>query len=166
MHISKEYKALNEALHETDEHYGTNGFRHAETIAALANMMRTCDILDYGCGKGTLGERIDIFIKEYDPCIEGKDDEPDVADIVVCTDVLEHIEPEHIDDVLDHIQELAQRAVFLTVATVPAKKFLADGRNAHILLRDPKWWLPKLMDRWKLVTYQDAGNEFHVIMEV
>ena len=164
--ITPEYRDLNSDLHITNSSYGTSGKRHAETIAELANIMKTTDILDYGCGKGTLNEALGIRIKEYDPCIEGKEAEPDIADLVVCTDVLEHVEPDLIDDVLDHIEELAQKAVFLTVATRPAKKFLADGRNAHICLRGAGWWLPKLMYRWKLVTFQDAGGEFHVLMEV
>jgi 2-polyprenyl-3-methyl-5-hydroxy-6-metoxy-1,4-benzoquinol methylase len=166
MNISEDYKKLNKELHESNAAYGTSGHLYAEVIADLANMMKTTDVLDYGCGKGTLNDALGFRIKEYDPCIEGKDDDPDIADIVVCTDVLEHIEPIHIDGVLDSIEELAQKAVFLTVATVPAKKFLADGRNAHISIYPATWWLPKLMDRWKLITYQDMGHSFQVILAV
>jgi 2-polyprenyl-3-methyl-5-hydroxy-6-metoxy-1,4-benzoquinol methylase len=165
MLISETYRDLNEELHDTNASYGTSGKRHAETVAELANMLKSTNVLDYGCGKGTLNDALGFRIKEYDPCIEGKDDEPDLADLVVCTDVLEHVEPDCIDDVLNHIEELALQAVFLTVATQPAKKFLSDGRNAHICLEQADWWLPKLMKRWKLVTFQDSGGEFQVILE-
>jgi hypothetical protein len=166
MLISESYRELNIDLHESNGAYGVSGQRHAQEIADLANMLKTTDILDYGCGKGTLNDHLGFRIKEYDPAIEGKDGEPDIADLLVCTDVLEHIEEECLEDVLDHMESLAQQALFLTVSTTPAKKFLADGRNAHICLHDPEWWLPKLMERWKLITFQDAGSAFIVVMGV
>jgi 2-polyprenyl-3-methyl-5-hydroxy-6-metoxy-1,4-benzoquinol methylase len=160
MLISDEYRKLNEELHETNEAYGTSGHKHAEAIVGLANAMQTADILDYGCGKGTLNQAIGIRIKEYDPAVPGKDDAPDPADIVVCSDVLEHIEPECLEDVLSDLEVLAKRAVFLCVATRPAMKVLSDGRNAHLIVEDKSWWLPKLMDRWDIMNFQDMGGEF------
>jgi 2-polyprenyl-3-methyl-5-hydroxy-6-metoxy-1,4-benzoquinol methylase len=160
MLISDEYRELNKELHETNEAYGTSGHNHAEAVVGLANAMQTVDILDYGCGKGTLNSAIGIRLKEYDPAVPGKDDPPEPADLVVCTDVLEHIEPDCLDDVLDDIESLARRGVFLCVATREAKKVLADGRNAHLIVEGKDWWLPKLMDRWDIINFSDAGGEF------
>jgi hypothetical protein len=66
------------------------------------------------------------------------------ADVVVCNDVLEHVEPEHLDEVLKHMASLAKKAIVLTVATVPAVKTLADGRNAHLIVENARWWYTKL----------------------
>lgn len=138
--ISDEYKKLNHDLHETNEAYGTSGHVHAETVEALAEAMGAESLLDYGCGKETLKDALSIDIKGYDPCIPGLDAEPEPVDFVVCTDVLEHIEPELLDNVLEHIASLAKKGVFLVVHTGPAVKVLADGRNAHLIQEGLEWW--------------------------
>lgn len=160
MLISDTYRQLNKELHETNEAYGTSGHKHAEAIVGLANAFQTADILDYGCGKGTLNASIGIRIKEYDPAIDGKDDQPEPADLVVCSDVLEHIEPDCLEAVLNELRSLSKRAVYLCVATRPAMKILADGRNAHLIVEDQHWWIPKLMYYWNMLHFQDAGGEF------
>ena len=33
---------------------------------------------------------------------------------------------------------------FLIIATSPAKKFLPDGRNAHLIVETPGWWKDKI----------------------
>ena len=48
-------------------------------------------------------------------------------------ELMEHIEPECLEEVLDNLQWLSLKAVFLVIATRPAKKMLADGRNAHLI---------------------------------
>ena len=77
-------------------------------------------------------------------------------------DVLEHIEPECLDAVLDHMARLTQKAILLTVTTIPAAKNLADGRNAHLIVEPPEWWIPKLLQRWEMETYNrnDIGFMF------
>jgi len=140
--------------------------RSAKYVVELANQTGLSDILDYGCGKGTLNDCMNIDIKEYDPCVEGKDTPPDPAEIVVCTDVLEHIEPDYLEDVLDDLQRLATRHVLLVIATVPAGKTLPDGRNAHLIVEPAEFWLPKLMARWELEEYKLLGHIFKAVLNV
>ncbi len=102
----------------------------------------------------------------YDPAIEGLDDEPEPADLVVCGDVLEHIEPECLDAVLDDLKRCTVKAIFLTVATRPAKKTLSDGRNAHLIQQPAEWWLPKIMQRWELQAFHATVGEFAVFATV
>jgi hypothetical protein len=66
---------------------------------------------------------------------------------------------------MSDLRDLAKRAVFLVVATRPAKKVLADGRNAHLIVEPASWWLPKIMDRWRVKAFQDFGGEFVCIGE-
>jgi hypothetical protein len=73
---------------------------------------------------------------------------------VVCTDVLEHIEPELIDNVLDHLKDLTRKVAFLAIATRPARKNLADGRNAHLIIQPSSWWLAKLFYRFNIVSFE------------
>ena len=91
-----------------------------------------------------MAEAVDFEVLEYDPAIEGKNKVPLPADLVVCTDVLEHIEPEYLDSVLVHLASLTQLASFFVVHTGPAQKELADGRNAHLTIENSEWWRRKI----------------------
>lgn len=163
--ISADYARLNADLHRTNPNYGASSARHAGIIRSTAERYGCKSVLDYGCGKGALKPALgfSLDVREYDPAIEGKDQRPDPADLVVCTDVLEHIEPECIDAVLNDLKRVTAKAGFFIVSTVPSKKTLADGRNAHLLVRPYDWWLPELMKRFRLDYYQNAGNGFVVI---
>lgn len=163
--ITEEYRKLNAELHKTNEHYGTSGAKYVNQISALAMSLQTKDILDYGCGKSTLANNLPYKIKQYDPAIPKYSSLPKPADLVVCTDVLEHVEPELLGDVLNHLKELVLRKGFFIIATRPAKKILADGRNAHLIVEDARWWLAALWDKFKIVGFQDFGGEFLAIVE-
>jgi len=163
--ISEDYRSLNEELHDSNPSYGTSGKRHANSIRELAMMMGTRDILDYGCGKSTLQENLPFLIKQYDPARPKYSEKPEPAEIVVCTDVLEHIEPENLDDVLDDLKRVTKTVGYFTVATRPAVKTLSDGRNAHLIIEDYKWWLPKLWERFNITQFQEMeGKEFLIIV--
>lgn len=167
MLISDEYKRLNSELHSTNEHYGTSAINHVNDILSFYKRIGATSILDYGCGKGTLkfamGKTIDV--REYDPAIEGKDDEPEPADLLVCTDVMEHIEPECMEKVISHITSKTKLGAFITICTSPAKKFLADGRNAHISLHSCGEWVDKFAKHFQtLVVMQSHKNQFWLLL--
>lgn len=164
--ITEEYRGLNEELHASNHAYGTSGREWIPNIEALASMLQTTDVLDYGCGKRTLGNGLSFRINEYDPAIFGLDDKPKPASLVVCTDVLEHIEPELLDNVLNDLQRVTKRMGFFTIATYPAKKFLADGRNAHLIVESPNWWLEKLLLRFNIISFATVGQEKVVLNPV
>jgi len=71
---------------------------------------------------------------------------PEPHDIVACTDVLEHLEPYCVDDVIDDLRRVTRKALFLTIATRVSKRTLADGRNAHLIVEGAPFWLQIL---WK-----------------
>lgn len=77
--------------------------------------------------------------------------------MVACIDVLEHIEPEYLDEVINDLIRLTQGVCFLSIHTGPAIKVLSDGRNAHLTQQPMKWWIPKLWDRFELQTVQVTG---------
>lgn len=164
--ISEDYRRLNEQLHDSNPNFGVMGERNVENVLMVVEMAGSTDVLDYGCGKGTLAMNLPFDIREYDPAIKTKADKPFPADIVVCTDVLEHIEPEYIDAVLDDLKRLMRRAGLLTVATRPAKKTLEDGRNAHLIIEPLSWWIAKMEDRFKILVINNNNDEvFGIIVE-
>lgn len=144
---SPAYIETQRALHAAPRGYGAGGHAWAETVRALAEQYDCWSVLDYGCGRGTLapalgGDR--LTVREYDPAIKGKDALPSFADLVVSTDVLEHIEPDKLDAVLRHIRGLARKVAFLVINTRIANKVLPDGRNAHLIVEPVAWWDARL----------------------
>ena len=171
MHISSEYQEQQRLLHEAGR-YGTHGESYAPLVGPFIDKLEVEHVLDYGCGsrlslaKGLRGNVNRSFkYQAYDPCVEAFAGPPIPAQMVCCIDVLEHIEEDHIEGVLDHLRELTQEIGFFSISTGPAKKTLPDGRNAHVLQRPAEWWLPRLMCRFDLRTFQVTGDDqFYVVV--
>ncbi len=167
--ISAAYLEDQKWLHAQPKGYGGKGDKWAEKVREIAGAIGAGTVLDYGCGRGSLGRALknDSFeFFEYDPAIKGKDKMPAPADLVVCTDVIEHLEEAKFVAVLDHIQELTRVALFAVIATVPAMKTLKDGRNAHILIRDSQFWLWQMRMRFDVIEEVPCRShkEFAAIM--
>lgn len=139
--ITDNYKDLNKQLHASNPEYGTSGARWREYVRNISNWGRS-PILDFGCGKCTLSKSLGPAYKvtNYDPCVEGLDTPPEPHDVVVCSDVMEHVEPELVPNVLAEIRRLTKQKAFFVIGLTPAVKFLADGRNAHISLKSQAEW--------------------------
>lgn len=145
--ITPEYTDLNRQLHASRVDYGTSGHAYAEIVQDLAFKYKCKTLLDYGCGKATLAAALPEYsIANYDPAIPQFSERPSPADLVVCTDVLEHIEPMCLTTVLRDIFVLARKAVFLVIYLGPSYKTLADGRNAHLIQKPIKWWFQRISD--------------------
>ena len=134
---------MQQKLHENPQ-YGMASVQYAPMVAQVAEAIGAKELLDYGAGKGRLGETLRQLMKNppairhYDPAVAEWAARPAPCQVVACIDVLEHIEPEFLDNVLDHIASLTEAVTFLTVHTGPAGKILPDGRNAHINQQDRK----------------------------
>lgn len=159
MLISREYVEQNRRMHERPE-YGVIGHTYANIAAGLANHYRTASILDYGCGKRTLEQALGFPILNYDPAIDGLDGIPEPRDIVMCTDVLEHIEPECLDAVLDDMRRCTLVAMMAAITVVPAKKLLPDGTNPHKICEQWEWWHERLSKRWRMTNFVDMRKRF------
>lgn len=140
---SPEYRRQLVAKHQSTR-WGKSGHSHLADLSAWRTMIGAESVLDYGCGQGTLKTHAPFKVQEYDPGIPGKDVLPKPADLVVCTDVLEHVEPDRVDQVLAHIRRLAGKGVYLVISCRPARELLPDGRNAHLTVQPESWWLERL----------------------
>lgn len=162
--ISPELLELNKRLHRENLAYGVGGGKEAPTILKLAEQLKTKSILDYGCGKGYLAKAIPFPIWEYDPAIPGKEEAPRPADLVVCADVLEHIEPDKIDVVLDDLRRCIRQVGYFVIHTGAAQKTYADGRNTHLIQETKSWWQQKLDKYFEVGKIFEVGPELHVIV--
>lgn len=156
--ISDDYRRLNIDLHAQGQ-YGLHGRKWATKVTDIAQAIGAATILDYGCGQGSLRSSMNLPIAEYDPAIKGKDSRPEAADLVVCTDVLEHIEPDYLNNVIDDLHHLSIKALFAVISTRPAKKFLADGRNAHLIVQPQPFWKEIFSRRFKIVEWEFTNDE-------
>lgn len=125
-------------------------------------------VLDYGCGQGkfkkVLGPGYDV--REYDPSIKGKDGRPAPADVVVCADVLEHIEPALIDNVLSDLRNLTRTVAVMVIATKPSAKILADGRQAHLIVEPASWWRRRIEEKFLIDGFNDRSETGHGLLVV
>lgn len=165
MLITDEYRALNTELHERCPAYGTGGHKWARYIAATCRKYGYESVLDYGAGKGALKSAlVGRDVREYDPAVPGKDARPSSADLVVCTDVLEHVEIECMRDVLQDIVSLADKSVLLSISCRVGQKRLADGRPAHITVRSAEWWAEFLREFGRFKPIASAPDEYNAVM--
>jgi len=128
-------------------------------VSQIIDKMEVDHLLDYGCGKNlsltkSLKPEREFKYQAYDPMVDKFADDPVPAQMVASIDMIEHVEPEYLEDVLDHLEELTEEILFMSIHTGPAKKVLDDGRNAHLTQQPMEWWLPKLFDRFRIHSVQ------------
>lgn len=162
--ISTDYRELNKQLHQSNIAYGVGGGKHADIVQKLLKSTESQSVLDYGCGKGYLAKALPFPIWEYDPAIPGKDENPKAADLVVCTDVLEHIEPDKLLSVLADLQRVTKKVGYFTIHTGPAQKTLPDGRNTHLIQQKRQWWKNRLKAFFTIGMMKEVGAEIHCVV--
>ena len=168
--ITPEYQRMQEELHAKGN-YGVASLKYGHLVGEIVNTLEITHLLDYGCGRQknllkALAGRVNhkFTYQAYDPAVEECASAPVPAQMVACIDVLEHIEPDLLDNVLDHLASLTELVLLATVHTGPAGKVLSDGRNAHLIQQPMEWWLPKFISRFELQTAQViSAHGFHVI---
>lgn len=163
--ISSTYRDQNAQLHTENMLYGVGGSKYVDIVSKLAASLKSQSVLDYGCGKGYLAKGLPFPIWEYDPAIPEKSATPRPADLVVCTDVLEHIEPDKILYVLDDLRRCTKKIGYFTIHTGPAAKTLPDGRNTHLIQQNEKWWRKKVGKFFTIGKVIKRGPELHFVVE-
>lgn len=155
---------------ETHERYpdyfqGYSIMSHATEIGKLIDYYKIKTVLDYGCGKANAWDKYKLKdrwkldrVTLYDPGVEQYLKPPtEVSELVICTDVMEHVPDHLIEEVLDDIDRCASDMIFLGISTRPATKQLVDGTNAHATVKPKHWWNRKLeiLDTPYWVTYTE-----------
>lgn len=154
--ITDDYRAQNAELHVTNKKYGVSGAQWTDYVTELIGEEGFVSVLDYGAGKGTLATALalrGITVREYDPAIPGKDAAPEPAELVICTDVLEHVQPECLDDVLADLARVTQKKLLFDIALVASIKTLPDGSNPHKLIEKPDWWKERIARYFDIPTF-------------
>lgn len=137
--ISEYERKQNELFHKALGEYGAFGYKWAKGVRTLIDTYNLESVLDYGAGKRFLEKELPV-VKSYDPAFAEIAFPPAPADLVVSTHVLEHIEPDLLDNVLEHIHSLTRKVFLIVVNSGPSKKFLPDGRDSNLIQKSILWW--------------------------
>lgn len=143
---SPEYREELRATHAAKP-WGDTGHHFIDEVAQFLKPIGAKWVVDYGAGQGTLGDGLRDLgyrVENYDP-IQEPFVPPKITDVVVSTDVFEHVELPKLQNVLRHSYLLARKAGFFAIAKQPAKRILAHtGRNAHLICQPDEFWVSQL----------------------
>ena len=174
--LSDDYRRQLIEKHATDTRWGNTGIAHYARLLRLINHFNAKSVLDYGCGKGMVGKKFredqttpgfnfpDVAFYEYDPGIPDKMDDQNLADLLISTDVMEHIEPEYLDSVLADMARRTLHAGFILISCVPAIHRLPDGRNAHLIIEHPNWWIEQLNKYFNVAQAEYHNGELYTVV--
>lgn len=149
MKLSKEYAEQLTQMHRAPKNLLGHGMEPPLKLVELIQNYKPKNILDFGCGKGNMLRTIQEKFPEsvvlgYDPGTEDFKNLPDnTVDLIYSADVLEHIEPDFLDSTLSDLFNMADLH-YHNIACFPAKKHLPDGRNCHLIVQEPNWWLDRI----------------------
>jgi len=152
-------------LHSQCE-YGKSSEKLYENILPLVKEINPISILDYGCGNSKLIDmlpakekcRYDPAIPQYEICSRGS------FDLILCTDVLEHIPEKYIDNILKHLFDLSNKVIF-SIALKQATICLPNGENAHCTLKPIEWWLQKIENIFDQVMFVENIRDVKFIVK-
>lgn len=167
-YISTDYAEAQKQLHTNDK-YGMASLSYGRIISDLVESQNCKSLTDYGAGKcrllGALRKSIRNTVQyfPYDPAFP-EYGEAKSADLVVCLDVLEHIEPDKLDGVLQHLASLVLKVGLFSIHTKAAKKILPDGRNAHLIQQPFSWWAGKLLPYFEIVQVTPVPKGFWIMV--
>jgi SAM-dependent methyltransferase len=146
---------LYQEMHGSQKYFpGFSITAHVPAIAGIVDTMRDAlgrepRMLDFGCGKGMqylkrrVHEAWGVLPHCYDPGVAHLSEMPaGEFDIVLCIDVLEHVEEADVAAVLSRIfdKTAPDGIAFLAISTVTSRKKLPDGRSVHVTVQPGEWW--------------------------
>lgn len=159
---SSKYQENLKKMHANDKTWGDRKFI-PKKVKELIDKYKPKSILDFGCGKGNLVKTLkkiypNIEVMGWDPSTHDFDDLPDDIDMIISTDVLEHIEPDLLDSTLEDLSKRC-KIMYHLIACYPAVAILPDGRNAHLIVENPEWWKNKILKLNASILHEKITDE-------
>ncbi|MBS1717993.1 MAG: class I SAM-dependent methyltransferase [Armatimonadetes bacterium] len=153
-----------------------DGVKQAEEFVGLTKAPKGSSFIDFGCGPGYASS----WLIEHGYKVLGIDiasnalKAPTIpflccsmwempvelrSDYGFCTDVMEHIPPERVDDVLALIAKSVAKETYLDIS------FRVDGfgdrigKRLHLTVQSPEWWMERLKKHWRNVQLLHENKE-------
>lgn len=136
-------------------------------------------ILDLGCGTGRATAALTaagfpaIGVDHASNCLDSGVDiefkqhnlwelpEELVADWVYCCDVMEHIPPEKVDEVLSRMNKACKKGAFFNISFEDDFFGSKIGQKLHLTVRNYQWWIEKLEQHFgDTITYYEGTGVF------
>lgn len=156
----KGYETACSRIDGTSSYTGSTLAEYALEIKKVISLFDAKEALDYGAGKSIYynGVHDPITIEKTNQKVDNLleywglhkvdlfeparkiDKESRKYDLVLSTDVLEHIYIADVPWVVREIFEHADKCVFATISCRFALAKLPNGQQAHITMRSPHWW--------------------------
>jgi hypothetical protein len=99
--ISETYRNQLAQLHNERKDFGTSSAMYGAIVKQLIAQYKPKSFIDYGCGKQALKPFVSCTYIPYDPAIPEVSASPGAADFVMTSEVLEHLEPQHLEAVME-----------------------------------------------------------------
>jgi hypothetical protein len=158
MKLKRNYAKLYREHHATYEKHFSGKVSQAQIreIRKLVEWSKPDRLLDYGSGKGYqyLEKRIHdqwggLLPYCYDPGVLQIGNKPDgTFGGVICTDVMEHIDPDDVDmilaDIFGSLHQTGPVFAYFHISTRLAGKVFDNGENVHLTVQPSSWWDVKL----------------------
>jgi len=175
-----------EQVHQAKKYGVSSEILEQELMKLLTEVLPTCSdipvyLLDWGAGQSQvikrIGHRLMADLAEaYDPAVNGRRTIPTLRPparsgllplwtAVLCTDVMEHIPEEDVEEVLTILEALSHNVLF-TIHMAPAIEVLPNGKNAHCTLKHAGEWLDLIKEHWptaRIVKKDLAGNRVWIV---
>ena len=153
--ITKEYRKELLDIHANTDWGVTGGVYCGDSVIEFIKAFPVKTILDYGCGEGSLKKWVedagitDLEWTQYDPGMPEFQKRPEgTFDLVVTTDVLEHVEDDMLDAVIDDLYSFTGKYIYNAIACYLARATFADGpykgQDLHLSLKAPDEWMLRL----------------------
>lgn len=154
-------------LYELKPTYGASSKKLFDKILTIVNEYKPKSMLDYGCGKSPLAvmlfDATHIPCYKYDPVFEEYCIIPiNKVDLVICTDVLQHIPESELDENLKEISNLGNLCYYKIKCTDHPTRF-PNGEPTNCTIYNKYWWKGELLKYYCFIEELYCEDETSVI---
>jgi 2-polyprenyl-3-methyl-5-hydroxy-6-metoxy-1,4-benzoquinol methylase len=166
--VTDYYRSVLEKEHSISQ-WGVASVYYAPRIFDILSKYNLNELLDYGSGVGNLEKVLkklnpNIVVHKYEPGIPQWSTSPKPCKMVACIDVIEHVEPDCLNNVLDDLERVIEKYAFISISTVPATRVLNNGWNAHICLKKAEEWKEIFEKRFRILA--SSMSEYYIDLEL
>ena len=146
------------------------GLRHLASAVEWMQPEAGASFTDWGCGTGRASEElsargfdarlVDIAPNAYrgnlpfvEACLCQLPDDLAPTDYGFCADVMEHMPPEHVDDVFAGIAARTVKKCYFQIALFHDTHFTQNG-PLHLSVHPAEWWQGKIADHFRTAEFR------------
>lgn len=152
--ISENQKNAREAFYHSPFAYNNIITQFSPIVSELINNNKFSSVLEYGAHNTDLVTSLvldhEITLRCFDPAITQFTRRPEPAQMLVCIDFIEKVEPNFLENTLKDIASLTEQLALFVIQCGPAQNEYSDGRDIN-LIQDPlSLWLNRILDHFEL----------------